>query len=440
MTRLYKEFTAVVPAYNEAQRFGKVVTNLLKIKELKQLIFVDDGSTDDTAEKVKVFASDPRFIYLKHSRNKGKGSALKTGVNKAKTEVILFLDADLENITPLKIKNIINPVLTDEVDVSRGAFRRARGRVTEYAVKPMMNILFPDLYFKQPISGQVCAKKSFLKTLDFESNYGVDIGILFDAIQAGQRIVEVDIGFLEHRKNAEADIAKMSEQVLSTMIKKAGLIQHKYKLVVFTLDDTLIKSQEINKLFKKLGIFKEVESIREDFNEDKISFEQYLIRLAATFKDIAVAKLEEVGKGIKFENYAPEVVKAVQKRKYQVAILSSHFSPVVKLIASKLGVENVDCIKLIEKNGVFTGEIAKESKNHWVGKDDQQAFMESFLKVKNRAKVRSRETIMVANSDKAIPLLEKVGLGIAYKPKNAELKAIAEKTIHVLPELLAIIE
>jgi phosphoserine phosphatase len=47
---------------------------------------------------------------------------------------------------------------------------------------------------------------------------------------------------------------------------------------------------------------------------------------------------------------------------------------------------------------------------------------------------------MVANSDKAIPLLEKVGLGIAYKPRNPELKAIAEKTIHILPELLAIIE
>jgi len=438
--KLYKEFSAVVPAYNEAKRFGKVVASLLQIKELKQLILVDDGSTDDTNERAKEFLHDKRFIYIKHFKNKGKGSALRTGVNKAKTEVILFIDADLENITPQKIMKIVTPVLEDEVDLSRGTFKLARGRVTEIAVKPMMRILFPDLYFEQPISGQICGKKSFLKSVDWDNQWGVDIGILLDAISDGQRIVEVDIGKLEHKSRSNSEKAEMAQQVLETMIKKAGLIQHKYKLVVFTLDDTLIKSREINKLFKKLSIYKEIESIRDDFNEDKISFEQYLIQLAATFKDIASAKLEEVGKEIKFENYALEVIKAVQTRRYQVAILSSHFSPVVRLIASKLGVDNVDCIKLVEKDGVFTGEIAKDSKNHWVGKDDQQAFMESFLKVKNRAKVRSRETIMVANSDKAIPLLEKVGLGIAYKPKDAELKAIAEKTIHVLPELLAIIE
>lgn len=436
----YNEFTAIVPSYNEAKRFEKVVDSLLKIKQLKELIFVDDGSTDDTTKKIKKFKSDKRFIYIKHPKNKGKGAALKTGVKRAKFEVILFLDADLGNINPDKIKKIIQPVLTGKVDVSRGAFRRARGRVTEYAVKPMMNVLFPDIYFKQPISGQVCAKKSFLKTIDFESNYGVDIGILFDAIQAGQRIVEVDIGFLEHKANDDVGIAKMAEQVLETMIKKAGLIQHKYKLIVFTLDKTLVKNGEIDKLFKKLGIQDEIEKTHLLFEKGRIDYREYLVKSAQAFKGVSVDQIEETVQSMKFEQYVLEVIRAITKRKYQVAILSSLFSPIVNSLAKRLGINNFDCIDLIVENGILTGKINFVSAKHWLNDDAGQVFIDSFQKIKNRAKARTCETIMVANSNKAIPLLEKVGLGIAYKPKDPELKAVAEKTIHILPELLAIIE
>lgn len=436
----YKQFSIVIPAYNEEKSLRIVITEALGIKEASEIIVVDDGSTDSTSAIANEFKTNPRFSYIKHNKNKGKGAALRTGVKKAKNEVILFLDADLGNINQNKIKKIAWPVLKDDVDFSRGSFKLARGRVTELAVKPMMKILFPELYFEQPISGQVCAKKTFLQSIDLESRWGVDIGILLDAINAGQRIVEVDIGELEHKARSLQEKAEMAEQVLTTMIKKAGLIQHKYKLVVFTLDNTLIKSDEINKILKKLGIYERINKIRERHEKGKIPFEQYLTSMANTFKGISSVAIENASKNIKFEKYAPEVIRAVQKRKYQVAIISSNFSPVVKVIADNLKVDNFDCIKLIEKDNHFTGEISRDSISHWIKRNDKDAFIESFMKVKNKAHVRSRETIMIANSSKAIPLLEKVGLGIAYKPKDLELKAVAEKTINVLPELLAIIE
>jgi HAD superfamily phosphoserine phosphatase-like hydrolase len=440
MEKKYQKFTAVVPSYNEEKRCCHVIKELLKIKYLDELIFVDDGSTDNTEKVVNECTNDPRFHYVPHKKNKGKGAALKTGVKKAKNEVILFLDADLMNITYQKIKKIVDPVLTDEVDVSRGAFRRARGRVTEYAVKPMMRVLFPEMYFEQPISGQVCAKKSFLTEVDFESNFGVDIGILFDAIQAGERIVEVDIGWLEHKASDDASIARMSEQVLETMIKKAGLIQHKYKLVIFTLDDTLIPTSSLKQIFKKMNIGESLESNLEKNENDKIDFKTFLINSAKLFKGSKKEDALEIAARVKLAKYAPEVISALKKRKYQVAIISSNFSPIVEPIAKRLGADFTYCVGLEEDKGVFTGNITADSKERWLNVEDEIAFKKAFVSVMRRAKVKANQTIMVASSERSIPLTRSAGLSIAYKPKSKELKEAVDKTITLHAEILALIE
>lgn len=436
----YKTFSAVVPAYNEAKRCCHVLTELLKIKALSELVFVDDGSTDDTEKKIQQFLSDSRFIYVQHKKNKGKGVALKTGLDKAKNEVILFIDADLENITAQKINKIIAPVLNDEVDVARGAFKLARGRVTEIAVKPMMRILFPDMYFDQPISGQVCAKKDFLMTIDFESKWGVDIGILIDAISAGQRIVEVDIGKLEHKARTTVEKAEMAEQVLHTMIQKAGLIHHKYNLVVFTLDDTLIPAKSLQLIFKKLGIVEPIEKNIDSSEQEEISFNDFLIRNAKLFNGIETEKIEKICQEVPLAKYAHEVISALKKRKYQVALISSNFSPIVKPIAKRLGVSIYSCVELAEKNGIIKSEITSHSRDRWLGKDMEVAFKGALSSIMRRAIVKASQTIMVASSERSIPLMKSVGLAIAYKPKSKELKEVADKTISLHAELLAIIE
>ncbi|PIV71240.1 hypothetical protein COW57_00620, partial [Candidatus Roizmanbacteria bacterium CG17_big_fil_post_rev_8_21_14_2_50_39_7] len=280
---MYTKFSAVVPSYNENTQFVKIVSELFKIPQLDELIFIDDGSTDQTQETVKQFQSDKRFIYIRLSKNKGKGNALKTGVQKAKNEIVLFLDADLGQITSRKIFKIVEPVLLNEVDMSRGSFNRKRGRVTEFAVKPMMEILFPSLYFNQPISGQICAKKSFLINAEYAERYGVDIGLLFDAIESGQRIIEVHIGNLINRKNSTETVKEMSRQVLETMISRAGLIRHKYKLVLFTLDNTLIDEAATGTLLRELGIEEQVKGNYSLLNEGKITAKEYLEKNAMLY-------------------------------------------------------------------------------------------------------------------------------------------------------------
>jgi len=430
-----------VPAFNEAKRFPKVINELLKIKELLELIFVDDGSSDNTEEVAKKFVqADSRFKYVKHRKNRGKGVALKTGVSKSNSEIILFLDADLENITSEKIKRIVIPVLKDEVDVARGAFRRRRGRVTEYAVKPMMQVLFPNVYFEQPISGQICAKKTFLQSVEFENRYGVDIGLLFDAIESGQRIIEVDIGRLIHKANEEDVIGEMSRQVLETMIKKAGLISHKYKLVIFTLDDTLISKKNLDLIFKKLKIFEQIQDNQKKLTKGEINYKTYLSANARLFEGLSKELIKKACNNVSLAKYAAEVISALKRRKYQVAIVSSNFSPIVESIANRLNVNITDSVELVVVGDHYTGKIAELSKLHWGTEHVEESFKVAFDRLAKKVRVKYSEIVMVAQSEKAIPLMRAAGLSVAFKPKSLELKSIVDKTISVHAELLAIIE
>lgn len=435
-----QKISAIIPALNEAKTVNRVIDEVLKLKEVSELILVNDGSTDQTEEKIQKYKSDPRFVYIKHHKNHGKGIAVKTGLAKAKNEIILLLDADLKNITYQKIRKIILPVINDEVDLSRAGFSLARGRVTEIAVKPMMRILFPGVYFDQPISGQVCGKKSFLQTVDLEAKWGVDIGILLDAIQAGQRIVEVDIGKLDHKARTDAEKADMAEQVMETMIKKAGLIQHKYRLVIFTLDNTLLAQKSLEKIFDSLGIKTEEDEIKRKFENGNITFKEFVEQSALLFKGMSLSRIDEAVNEAPLMKYADEVVHALKKRKYQVAIISSNFSPIVGPIAKKLGVDLVDCIYLESSNNKLNGNICSRSAVKWLENNPEIAFEKAFSLILNRAKVKPLQSVMVANSEKCSGLFLKSGLSVAFKPKDKSLKEIANKTISILPELLAIME
>lgn len=438
---LYKKFSAIIPAYNEDGRFQKVINELVKVPCLNEIIFVDDGSTDNTETSIHYFEQKyPNFIkYIKHSKNQGKGAALESGVKKSKNEIILFLDADLKNITSEKIFKIVEPVLLGKVDMSRGAFKRKRGRVTEYAVKPMMQILFPKIHFEQPISGQICTKKSFLSKAEFTDRYGVDIGLLFEAIDSGLRIMEVDIGYLSNRKNPEDTIREMSRQVLETMISRAGLIRHNYKLVLFTLDNTLIYSRSFGKLLKNFNIENQLAKNHQEWVIGKIDAETMIRRNAALFKNIDTKKFNLDCNKLPIVKYSREVISALIRRKYKVGIISSNFSPIVKSFADRLHVDFWDSVSLEEKNGKYTGKINKKS-FHWFNETFDDGFSKSFQKAIKSQKIKPQETVMVAGNLKSFAAFEAAGLSVAFKTKDKKMRKLADKNINVLAELLAIIE
>lgn len=207
----------VIPAYNESKTVGSIIKVVKSLDIVNEVIVVDDGSTDQTAE----IARKAGAIVISHATNSGKGAALKTGFKNSKGDIIAFIDADLHNINSNQIKKIIKPILDGKADVTKTKFKRKSGRVTELTAKPLLNFFFPEVKFDQPLSGQFAAKRTFLNRIKFEEDYGVDVGIVLDANASGVRIKEVDIGQIEHKHSSIKGLNKMANEVVRTIVDRA---------------------------------------------------------------------------------------------------------------------------------------------------------------------------------------------------------------------------
>src|SRR5207247_1944781 len=87
---------AIIPAFNEAARLGAVLEPLLAAGSVDEIVVVDDGSADTTAEVVRAFGErSARVRLLRLPENRGKGGAMHSGALNTDAETILFLDADL---------------------------------------------------------------------------------------------------------------------------------------------------------------------------------------------------------------------------------------------------------------------------------------------------------------------------------------------------------
>ena len=212
-----KSVSIVIPAYNEEATVAQVVSVARKLSYVDEVIVVDDGSSDRTVEE----AESAGATVISHLTNEGKGSAIKTGFKNSHGNIVAFIDADVSNFTSGKIDKIIRPILEDRTDITKTKFARESGRVTELTAKPLLGFFFPELKYEQPLSGQFAGKRSALNKIKFEKDYGVDVGIVLDADVHGIKILEVDIGDISHDMSPLADLNKMANEVVRTIIDRA---------------------------------------------------------------------------------------------------------------------------------------------------------------------------------------------------------------------------
>ena len=214
----YQKVSVIIPAYNEENTVANVVEVVKKAKCVDEIIVVNDGSSDNTEKE----ASKAGAIVITHEVNKGKGKALYTGYKNAECDIIVFIDADIHNLTSKKVESMIKPILDGETEITKTKFARESGRVTELTAKPLLNFFFPEISFEQPLSGQFAARKEILKKIRFEEDYGVDVGIVIDADVLGISILEVDIGAIEHDMSPLADLNIMANEVVRTIMSRAN--------------------------------------------------------------------------------------------------------------------------------------------------------------------------------------------------------------------------
>jgi len=223
-----------LPARNEARTIGPILSGLMPLRDLGVLdqVVVVDRSSDQTAEIARSLGAEV------HSQDDlmpelgpvlGKGDAMWRALPVLTGEVICFLDADSEHFGAHFACGVLGPVLCrPEISFVKGFYRRpfrigettvpdGGGRVTELTARPLLNLFYPDLAgVRQPLAGEIAARRELLERLPFATGYGVDIGLLIDAYSAAglDAIAQVDLEVRQNAHQALQDLGPMAYAVL----------------------------------------------------------------------------------------------------------------------------------------------------------------------------------------------------------------------------------
>ena len=126
------KLSIVIPIYNERDTLRELISKVEAVAYDKEIILIDDFSTDGTRDVLKEYENKENFQVFYHDKNTGKGAALRTGFSKTRGDIIIIQDADLE-YNPSDYGVLLEPILDGRADVVFGSrFQGGTHRVFYY--------------------------------------------------------------------------------------------------------------------------------------------------------------------------------------------------------------------------------------------------------------------------------------------------------------------
>ena len=233
--------SVILPARNVAGTIADVVDALLPLQRrglVDELVVVDAASADGTARIARERGATVRQeseLLPEFGPALGKGDAMWRGLSATSGDVVVYLDTDTEGFTNHLLLGLLGPVLTElEVQLVKGSFRRplrvgdalipdGGGRVTELLARPFLNLFVPELAgFRQPLAGEIAARRDLLESIRFPVGYGVEIAMLIDALEllGLDALAQVDLETRQNRHQPLPNLSAMAYGVLTAAARR----------------------------------------------------------------------------------------------------------------------------------------------------------------------------------------------------------------------------
>ncbi|MEV8033149.1 glucosyl-3-phosphoglycerate synthase [Streptomyces sp. NPDC086182] len=227
--------SVVLPALNEEETVGEIVAIIRhdlmqQVPLVDEIVVVDSGSTDRTSAVAA--AAGARVVHRDDILPRipavpGKGEVLWRSLLVTSGDIVCFIDADLKEFSSDFVSGIVGPLLTEPgVDLVKAMYDRPLGgatgqggRVTELMARPLLNMHWPQLAgFVQPLGGEYAARRSLLEQLPFPVGYGVELGMLVDALHLVglDALAQVDVGVRKHRHQDGQALGRMAAAIYRT--------------------------------------------------------------------------------------------------------------------------------------------------------------------------------------------------------------------------------
>lgn len=448
--------TVVIPALNESEHIASVVALAKRSRNVREVIVVDDGSVDGTPEIAR--AAGAKVITGKML---GKGGSMEDGMEAASENIIAYLDGDLHGLCEDLVDRLCAPLLAGEADFVKAKFSRAAGRVTVLTAKPLLQIFFPDIaHFAQPLGGIMAARKEVLESLSFEADYGVDLGLLIDAAEAGWKLAEVDIGHLEHESQTLERLGDMAKQVVRTLLLRAdklgklsgsrlteveeveriaqselttvlGSLGRVRRLALFDMDGTLIRGRFITALAQNTGRSKELWKWLDNLS---VTDAERSWQIAQVFKGVPKDVFERTARELPLVNGAMETIVTLRKLGFRVGIVSDSFRIATEIVRRRVYADFSVSNIIRFRDGIASGEV--EQCPIWSPPEPHSGCLEhegckgnAVRHLTERLGIRRKYVVAVGDSRNDICMFGQSGLAVAFEPKGNAVRDAAQHAI-----------